>query len=213
MTKKFDTWVEKKNGNMVTPLFRAAFVALLKPKGMSNNPEGEKKYSVTMIFPKGTDHKPLKDYIMRIAKEKWGEKGADIIKRQEASDKRIFKDGSLMAEKYAGFEEGVPYLSASNKEKPNLVGTQAGPSGTLVELTEESDFVSGYYAIASVRPYCWDNKFGKGVSLSLQNVQKIKEGERLGGGRSKANEDFEPIEDDDMELSESSVASSEDPWA
>lgn len=208
--EKFKTWVKRKNGNMITPLFRAAFVSLLQPKavgGKNADPNAEKKYGLTMIFPKGTDHKALQAEIMAIAREKWGEKAEGIIKKQEASDKRIFKDGSEMAERYAGFEEGVPYLNASNKEKPGLVGTKGAPDGTPVAITEENVFYSGCYAIASLKPYCWDNKFGKGVSLSLQNVQMIAEGERLGGGRSKASEDFEAADDDEI-----GAADEKDPW-
>jgi hypothetical protein len=214
--EKYKTWRKTKAGNMVTPLFRAAFVSLLQPKavgGKNADPNAEKKYGITMIFPKGTDHSALKAAVMEAAKEKWGDKAEAIIRKQEGSDKRIFKDGSDMFEKYAGFEEGVAYLNASNKEKPGLVGTQAATNGDPIGITEENVFYSGCYAIASLRPYCWDNKFGKGVSLSLQNVQMIAEGERLGGGRSKASEDFEAVEDDDMGSTSSSAPAGSDPWA
>ena len=209
--EKYTKWQKRKNGNLVTPMFRAAFVSLLQPKavgGKNADPNAEKKYGITMIFPKGTDHTELKKEIMAAAKEKWGDKAESIIKKQESSDKRIFKDGSDMAEKYAGFEEGVPYLNANNKEKPGLVSTKAAPDGTPIGITEEGEFFSGCYAIASLKPYCWDNKFGKGVSLSLQNVQMIKEGERLGGGRSKASEDFEAADDADF----GGESDTKDPW-
>lgn len=178
-----------KDNKILTPVFTAAFVSVFQPKGIKGDPNSKKKYSVTMIFPKGTDFKPLQDLIVAVATEKWGAKAADILKKQAASDKRIFKDGSTMVEQgYAGFIEGVNYIQASTETKPGLVHKI---DGSLVHLTDENDFYSGCTAIASINPYAWDNAYGKGVSLSLHNIQKVADGERLGGGRAKPEDDFE----------------------
>ena len=203
MTKAWKVPVDKKGnptGNLITPLFRASFVALHEPKGIQGDPNSKKRYSIVMLFPKDTDFEPLKARIMEVAKEKWGDKAVDVLRKQSNSDKRIFKDQGEMAERFAGFEEGCIYLQAGNEKKPGLVGKKAGPDGTLIEITDEDVFYSGCYAIASLRPFAWEHPVGgKGVSLSLNNVQMIKEGERLGGGRTRPSDDFEAYEEDDLE--------------
>ena len=111
-----------------------------------------------------------------------------------------------MAERYAGFEEGCTYLSATNEQKPSVVGRKAGPDGTLIEIDDEEVFFSGCYAIASLRPFAWEHPVGgKGVSLSLNHVQLIKTGERLGGGRSKPSDEFEAWDDKETEMEETTV--------
>lgn len=189
----------KPDGNLVTPLCRGAYVSLLAPKGIKGQPNSEEKYSLAMLFPKGTDFGPLKDLIVEVAKEKWGQKADDVLRKQQNSDKRIFKDQSDKSD-VAGFEEGCIYLSASNKNKPGLVGKKAGPDGTLISIEDEDKVWSGDYFLVVIRPFAWEHPVGgKGVSLSLQHVQLFKKGERLGGGRVKPSEAFDAYDDDDLD--------------
>lgn len=202
------------NGSLVTPLFRAAYVCVFAAKGFKGDATSKPAHSITMLFPKGTDFTPLKAQILAVAKEKWGERAEDVLRKQQNSDKRIFKDsGEVGAE---GFEDGCIHLSARNVQKPGLVGKQAGPDGTLIQITDEDIFFSGCYALASIRPFAWEHpKGGKGISLSLNNVQMIATGERLGGGRTRPSDDFEASDDDDMGELEAAapVPAKKDPFA
>jgi hypothetical protein len=183
---------------LITPVFTAAFASIFEPKAMKGSTDGKAKYGITMIFPKGQDFGPLEDKIKQVAQRKWGDKATAILKKQAESDKRLFKDGSNMVEqKYAGFIDGALYIQAGNAQKPGLV---KNVDGKLHHITEQSEFYSGCKAIAAITVYAWDNAFGKGVSFSLDNVQKVSDGERLGGGRSSPETDFEtPMAADDME--------------
>lgn len=220
MTKEWKLPVDKNGkptGNIITPMFRASFVALFEPKGIKGQPESKKRYSVVMLFPKDTDFEPLKKLIMQVATEKWADKAEGILRKQSNSDKRIFKDQGEMADRFDGFEDGCIYLNAGNEKKPGLVGRKAGPDGTLIEITDEDVFESGDYAIASLRPFAWEHPVGgKGVSLSLNNVQMIKKGDRLGGGRTKPSDDFEAYDDDDLDQASApapKAAAGKDPFA
>jgi hypothetical protein len=186
------------SNKIITPVFTAAFAAVFEPKAMKGSIDGKQRYSVTMIFPQGQDFGPLEAKIKQVAQQKWGDKAASILKRQSESDKRIFKDGSDMVEKkYAGFIDGAVYIKAANTQKPGLV---KNVDGKLHHITEQSEFYSGCKAIASVTVHAWDNPIGKGVTLYLDNIQKISDGERLGGGRTSPDSDFEtPMAADDME--------------
>ena len=60
----------------------------------------------------------------------------------------------------------------------------------------EDEIWSGCYVNASVNTFAFDVDVNKGVSFGLNNIQLLKEGDRL-GGVANAEEDFEEIEDDD----------------
>ena len=192
------TTLTDKGAKVITPVFTAAFASVFQPKAFGKNAKGKQKYSVTMIFPKGQDFAPLTEVIKTVAKKKWGDKADAIVRKQAEGDKRLFKDGSLMvAQNYAGFIEGAVYLQASNEQRPGLV-KKVGEK--LHHIKEEAEFYSGCMAIAAVSVYAWDNDFGKGVSFSLDNIQKIADGERLGGGRSSPESDFEtPMGEETLE--------------
>ena len=205
----------KPTGNIITPMFRGAYLAFFEPRGVKNDANSKKKYSCAQLYPEGTNFDVLKGEIKRVATEKWGAKAEDVLRKQQNSDKRIFKDQS--ESDAAGFEDGCIYLQASNEKKPGLVGRKAGPDGkTLIEITDPEAVWSGDYFIATIRPFAWEHPVGgKGVSLSLQNVQLIKKGDHLGGGRTSPSDEFEAMEGDDMDALDegASAPASKDPFA
>lgn len=195
-------------GNIITPVFRGAYAALFEPRGIKGDANSKKKYSIAMLFPKGTNFDLLKAEVKAVAAEKWGVKGEEVYKKQQNSNRAIFKDqGESDA---AGFEDGCIFLQASNEKKPGLVGRKAGPDGkTLVEITDPEAVWSGDYFIATIRVFAWEHPVGgKGLSLSLQNLQLIKKGDRLGGGRASPSDEFEAMEGDDMEALDEGAANS-----
>lgn len=204
----------KPNGNIVTPMFRGAYLAFFEPKGIKNDANSKKKYSCAMLFPKSTNFDLLKKEIKAVADVKWGQKADEVLRKQQNSDKRIFKDqGESDA---SGFEEGCIFLQANNEKQPGLVGRKAGPDGkTLITITDPEAVWSGDYFIATIKPFAWEHPVGgKGVSLSLQNVQLIKKGDRLGGGRTSPSDEFEAMEGDEMDaLDEGATPAAKDPFA
>ena len=63
------------------------------------------------------------------------------------------------------------------------------------DIIEEKDFYPGCYARATVRAFAYDQAGNRGVAFGLQNIQKLADGEPL-GGRTKPHDDFEPVDDD-----------------
>ena len=45
-------------------------------------------------------------------------------------------------------------------------------------------------------PAAYNTDGNRGIKLYLNNVQKLAEGERLGGGGSNVNDDFTAVEED-----------------
>jgi hypothetical protein len=69
----------------------------------------------------------------------------------------------------------------------------------LYEVLEENASFSGCYFKATFTAMAYDRPDGFGVSFKLENLQLVKQGERLGGGGSaKAEDDFagDTVQDD-----------------
>ncbi len=62
-------------------------------------------------------------------------------------------------------------------------------------LRDRSEVYSGVYGRASINFYAFNSNGNKGIACGLNNLQKIRDGEPL-GGKSRAEDDF-AIEDDE----------------
>jgi len=162
---------------ITTPKFRVSFPAIFTPQEYN----GKKKYAVTMCFDKETDISAMKKLVRDCAVEKWG--------KMPKPFKSPFRDGDEEkdTEKYPSFKNTI-FVSASTQFAVGLVDQKRQP------IIDESDFYAGCYARASVEVYPWEFQGKKGVSFNLKNVQKMADGENL-GGRSDAADDFDEIEE------------------
>ena len=107
--------------------------------------------------------------------------------------KSPFKDQSELVDvegnQRPGTQAGNIFLNLANESKPLIVGPDAQP------IIDIRDFYSGCYARAKVEVYSWDHpEGGRGTTFSILGVQKLADGEKLGGtgGRAEVS-DFEPV--------------------
>ena len=89
--------------------------------------------------------------------------------------------------------EGMMFLNATSKRKPQIVDRH------VEKIYDEEEVYSGCYCNVTVNFYAYSNNGNKGIAAGLNNIQKVRDGERLSGG-SNATEDFDVIEDDDEEM-------------
>lgn len=172
---------------LLTPMFRVSFPQIFEARAMQ--PGQEAKYSITMLFDiKTINQKPSEKKLWEdmmasvkiVAAEKWP-KGIPV------GFKVPFRDG-LEKEQYEGYGKGIIFVAATTKTRPGLVDQN------LQKIINPEEFYPGVYARATVNPFAW-TKLGKnGVSFGLQNVQKVKDGDAL-GGRTRAEDDFTPLDD------------------
>lgn len=159
---------------IMTPKFRASFVHVFNPtKGL-----GDKlKYSITMLFPKDTDISELKRICKAALKEKWGDKPPKNLRIP-------FRDGD--EKEYEGYT-GMIFCGASSIQRPGLIDEERNP------IIDPEEFYSGCYARATLTAFAYQHKSGNtGVSLGLQNIQKLQDGEPL-ISRAKPEDDFEAV--------------------
>jgi hypothetical protein len=92
----------------------------------------------------------------------------------------------------AGYEDPDAIFitfKATEKYKPGVV------DANVKDIIEPREFYSGCYARASVRAYVYDNKGNRGVGFGLNNVQKLRDGEPLGGsgGPARPSDEFQAV--------------------
>ena len=83
---------------------------------------------------------------------------------------------------------GCYFINANSPTAPGIVDANRQP------ILERSEVYSGVYGRASVSFYAYNSNGNKGIACSLNNLQKIKDGEHL-GGKASAESDFGDDED------------------
>ena len=84
------------------------------------------------------------------------------------------------------------FVTAKSNSRPGVVDAEK------VEIMDPEEIYSGCYGRASITFYPY-NKSSNGIGAALNNVQKLSEGERLGGSRASAEDDFADDFEDDYE--------------
>lgn len=170
--------------NIVTPEFRCSYPNVFKPR--RNELSGQDEYSVVALFPKGADLSALKKAAQEAIIKKWGADKAKWpanLKSPFRDQNERAKEGSLPS----GYETGAIFMNLKSKQRPQVVDQN------VQAIIDETEFYAGCYAKASVNAYAYDQKGNRGVSFGLGNIQKVKDGEPL-GGRTRAQDDFKAIE-------------------
>ena len=104
--------------------------------------------------------------------------------------KTPLRDGDLErpdAPAYAGSY----FVNANATSAPGIVDADCNPILTLSEV------YSGVYVRASISFYAFNSSGNKGIACGLNNLQKIRDAEPL-GGKASAESDFATDDDDDF---------------
>lgn len=198
------------NGLIRLEIVRLSFPHMWKPQdGMDG---GTPKFSANFLFPPGSSEEQLlKAEMARVAKEKFGDNWANIVKAMEPS-KKCLRNGDNALDKggniYDGFA-GMMYLVAKNAKKPTIVGRNGQP------LTEDSGKpYAGCYVNATVEVYAMKakGKISNNISCTLNAIQFVKDGEAFGAGPTSA-EGLDVLDDEEA-LNEGALGgASDDPFA
>lgn len=149
---------------------------------------GDPKYSVSAIIPK-SDTKTVNAIKAAIAQakkdsvSKWGGK-------VPANLKLPLRDGDIDRpddEAYAG----CYFFNANSRQAPQVVDSKVQP------ILDQSEVYSGCYGKISVTFYGYNSNGNRGIAAGLGNIQKLKDGESL-GGRTSAADDFQTEDDEDF---------------
>jgi hypothetical protein len=177
---------------VITPEFRTSYVSVLSPRLGLN---GEMEYSLVAIFPSTTDLSAMKAAAEALLITNLGadrKKWPPLMRNpfRKCAERWTVEDGKTKIP--AGYEDGeaifMTFKSSEKGGRPGVVDQN------VQKIIEPSEFYSGCYALASVNAFFYNQKGNKGISFGLNNVQKTRDGEHL-GGRASAESDFKPVVD------------------
>lgn len=196
---------EKLETRGLSPKFRVSFPNLSKPRAAFKNQEPS--YSIQMLFAKeGTPKeaeqmKAFKRLALNAAINKWGAK-----ENFPEGMRWPWKDGDTHKSlKKLASHKGMTVIEARTYNRPGTLGTDK-------EECDAKEIYAGCYAVASVNFYAYESGANSGVSCGLNNVIKVKDGDKL-GGQTNAKDDFADIEIDDEDFEENSSDDSDgDDW-
>lgn len=172
------------------PDTRWSYVNAWEPKSING---GTPKYSVSLIIPK-SDTKTIEK--IKAAIEAAYHEGEGKLKGNGrsvpplAALKTPLRDGDVERPDDPAYKNAY-FMNANNSSAPGIVDADRQP------IIERSEVYSGVYGRASVNFYAFNTNGNKGIACSLNNLQKIRDGEHL-GGKSNAEDDFATEDDEDF---------------
>lgn len=175
------------NTKVVTGKVRFSFVNVFEARAFG---EGQTpKYSVMLLIPKsdigtiGRIKKAIDAAAQKGLMTKFSGKLPAVLKTTlKDADKDTDQDGELFADKWPE-TAGHYIINVSSKNQPQIVDAARNPIINPVE------FYSGCYGRASINFFAYNNNGNKGISAGLNNLQKLEDGESL-GGVTTAEQDF-----------------------
>lgn len=169
---------------------RWSYANVWEPKAMEG---GKPKFSVSLIIPKSDTVTVGK---IKAAIEEAYRDGQSKLKGNAKSVPALstlrtpLRDGDLERPDDPAYANAY-FVNANSTTAPGVVDANRN------EILDKSEVYSGCYGRASISFYAFNANGNKGIACGLNNLQKIKDGEPL-GGRASAESDFATEEDEDF---------------
>lgn len=185
---KANTGIRINPTKVVTSVVRLSYANVWEPKSING---GAEKYSVSLIIPK-SDIKTLtaiQKAIDAAIEEGRGKFGGKIPNKSAL--KLPLRDGDIDRpddEAYAN----CYFVNANSSTAPEIVDKARDP------ILNRSEVYSGVYARVSINFYAFNSNGNRGIACGLGNIQKVRDGEPLGGKTSAADDFASDYDGDDF---------------
>ena len=177
------------NTVIVTPVFRLSYPHIWEPQ--FNQLAKRNEYSIQMLFEKATAKASLAEMVKLVNSLvfwKWGSIDKNEIRRPfiDGDTKKDYA-GVIYAEKNPAYK-GMIIVKSWSKQAPGIVdATGKHP------ILQQDEVYGGCYCKALVNIYAYDQAGNKGISIGLNGLQKVRDGEPF-GNRVRAEDAFSPVE-------------------
>ena len=164
---------------VVTGVVRLSYANVWEPKSING---GAEKYSVSLIIPKA-DTKTLgaiQKAIDSAIEEGRGKFGGKVPSK--ATLKLPLRDGDVDRPDDEAYTNCY-FINANSSSAPEIVDKSLNP------ILNRSEVYSGVYARVSINFYAFNSNGNRGIACGLGNIQKVRDGEPL-GGKTSASDDF-----------------------
>ncbi len=153
---------------------------------------GTPKYSVSLIIPKSdtVTVQRIRDAIQAAYTEGEGKlKGNGKSVPPLSTLKTPLRDGDTERPDDPAYRNAF-FVNANSATKPGIVDASLQP------ILDPSELYSGIIGRASISFYAYNSNGNRGIACGLNNLQKLADGTPL-GGRSRAEDDFAGLEEDE----------------
>lgn len=177
------------NTKVITGKVRLSYANVWEPASING---GEEKYSVSLIIPKSDTTtigaiQAAVDAAIEAGIGKFGGK-----KPNKASIKLPLRDGDIERPEDENYKDAY-FINANSRTAPQIVDRKVQP------ILDRDAVYSGCYARVSITLYAFNSNGNKGIACGLGNIQKLEDGEPL-GGRTTAATDFASVDDDEEDF-------------
>lgn len=173
---------------VVTGVVRLSYANVWEPKSING---GAEKYSVSLIIPKA-DTKTLgaiQKAIDAAIDEGRGKFGGKVPSK--ATLKLPLRDGDVDRPDDEAYTNCY-FVNANSSSAPEIVDKSLNP------VLNRSEVYSGVYARVSINFYAFNSNGNRGIACGLGNIQKVRDGEPLGGKTSAADDFTSDYDGDDF---------------
>lgn len=177
---------QKSNTKVVTGVVRLSYANVWEPVSING---GTPKYSVSLIISK-SDQKTIDAInaaVNAAIKDGAAKFGGKIPNK--AALKLPLRDGDTERDDEA-YKDSF-FVNANSTTAPQIVDRSVQP------ILDRAEVYSGCYARVSINFYAFNSNGNRGIACGLGNIQKVRDGEPL-GGRTSAADDFATDLDDDF---------------
>jgi hypothetical protein len=166
------------SAKVVTGVVRLSYAYVWEPRKQGD--DTKEKYSVQLIIPKSDTETvtAIKRAIEKVFKNNPGVFGSAGL----AALKQPLRDGDAEKPADPNYKDSY-FMNASSLTAPGIVDRDVKP------ILDRKEVYSGCYARVSLNFFPYDKK-SKGIGAGLQNIQKVRDGDPL-GGHTPASEDFD----------------------
>lgn len=169
---------------------RWSYANVWEPKSINGS---SPKYSVSLIIPKSDTATVQKIKAAIAAAYQEGEsklKGNGKTVPPLAAIKTPLRDGDAERPDDEAYADAY-FINANSATAPGVVDLDRNP------ILSRSEVYSGVYGRASINFYAFNSNGNKGIACGLNNLQKVRDGEPL-GGKASAESDFATEDDEDF---------------
>ena len=173
---------------VVTGVVRLSYANVWEPKSING---GAEKFSVSLIIPKA-DTKTLgaiQKAIDAAIDEGRGKFGGKVPSK--ATLKLPLRDGDVDRPDDEAYTNCY-FVNANSSSAPEIVDKSLNP------VLNRSEVYSGVYARVSINFYAFNSNGNRGIACGLGNIQKVRDGEPLGGKTSAADDFTSDYDGDDF---------------
>ena len=173
---------------VVTGVVRLSYANVWEPKSING---GAEKFSVSLIIPKA-DTKTLgaiQKAIDSAIEEGRGKFGGKVPSK--ATLKLPLRDGDVDRPDDEAYTNCY-FINANSSSAPEIVDKSLNP------ILNRSEVYSGVYARVSINFYAFNSNGNRGIACGRGNIQKVRDGEPLGGKASAADDFVSDYDGDDF---------------